>query len=64
MAKKKVKALPKYIYVHEVKDGDETYLNASYSLAEAADNDATLLVGTYELLHVGDLKLAPSYVKR
>ena len=42
------KGLPRVIYVKEVADGDDKYLDAAYTLEEAAE-DEVIMVGMYEL---------------
>ena len=47
---KKMKVLPKSLFVREGKDGDETYYLAYTFPQDAIEDDGPTLVGTYELV--------------
>lgn len=62
MAKKKT-SLPKFIFAYEETDGKETYLVADYARNDTS-RDASKLIGTYQLVEIGEIVNAPVYQKR
>lgn len=63
MAKKKTPKMPKTIYVYEEADGSETYMVACYERDAAIEDEQRRLVGTYQLVEVGELKRESVYRK-
>lgn len=67
MAKKTaMPTLPKTIYVYQEDDGDESWLVANYTREDCAHDDQNerRLVGTYQLVEVGEIKTAAVYTKK
>jgi hypothetical protein len=66
MVKKQKHLMPQTIFVYEEGDGDEKYLVASYERDDTIDayDKEPRLVGTYQLVEVGEIVSKAVYTKK